>query len=191
MKQDHKRILVLYGTKYGSTKRYAEWIAEKTHAEIFEVSEFNQSLLNNYATVLFGSPVYMGRIKHIRFVKRNWKILCTKNVGIFSVTGIPSDDLRQQKVFQASLPDKIRKKVMYYPLRGAFNYRSLSFVDKMLMSGPRIRFQIAYWIKRSEKAKEMLARFYSPQDWTDKAAIEPIVAFVKHQPQHQCQYHAL
>jgi menaquinone-dependent protoporphyrinogen IX oxidase len=191
MEQDPKRILVLYVTKYGSTKRYAEWIAEKTHADIFEVSKFNRSLLNNYTTVLFGSPVYMGRIKNIHFVKRNWKILRTKKVGIFSVTGVPSDDLRQQKVFRASLSVEIRKKVMYCPLRGAFNYKLLHFIDKMLMSGPRIRFQIAYWMKRSEKTKEMLARFYSPRDWTNKAAIEPIVVFAKHQPQHQDQYHAL
>jgi menaquinone-dependent protoporphyrinogen IX oxidase len=187
MEQDPKRILVLYVTKYGSTKRYAEWIAEKTHADIFEVSKFNRSLLNNYTTVLFGSPVYMGRIKNIHFVKRNWKILRTKKVSIFSVTGVPSDDLRQQKVFLASLPVEIQKKVMYCPLRGAFNYKLLHFIDKMLMSGPRIRFKIAYWMKRSEKTKEILARFYSPQDWTNKAAIEPIVAFAKHQPQHQDQ----
>jgi menaquinone-dependent protoporphyrinogen IX oxidase len=179
MEQNSKRVVVLYGTKYGSTKRYAEWIAEEINADIFEVFKFDQSLLNEYAVVVFGSPVYMGRIKYTRFIKRNWETLTTKKVVIFSVTGITPDDPRQEKVFRTSLPVEMRKKITYCPLRGAFNYRKLSCIDKMLMSGPRIRFQINCWLKKDEKARAMLARFFSPQDWTDKTAIEPVVTLVK------------
>ncbi len=172
------RVVVVYGTKYGSTQRYAEWIAERTRAEIFDVSVFDQSRFNEYDMVLFGSPVYMGRIKYAPFIRRNWKILKTKRVVIFSVTGVPPDDLRQEKVFRASLPIEIRQKVLYYPLRGAFNYRNLTFVDRLLMSGPRVRLQALCWIARDRSARESLARFYSPLDWTSEAAIEPIVALV-------------
>ncbi|HVN98120.1 MAG TPA: flavodoxin domain-containing protein [Syntrophorhabdaceae bacterium] len=179
MEQSLKRIVVLYGTKYGSTKRYAQWIAEEVGADIFEISAFDPPFLKHYSTVLFGSPVYMGRIKHISFVKRNWKILCEKKLAIFAVTGVPSNDPRQDKVFRASLPVDIRKKVTYYPLRGAFNYGKLSYIDKILMSGPRIRLQIDWWLKKDEKAREMLARFFSPLDWTDWIAIQPVVSFAR------------
>jgi menaquinone-dependent protoporphyrinogen IX oxidase len=178
MEKNLKRIIVLYGTKYGSTKRYAEWIAEKTDAEICELSAFDQSLLQEYAVVLFGSPVYMGKIKYRSFVKRNWRALSSKKVIIFGVTGIPPDDPRQKRVLQTSLPSKMREKITYYPLRGAFNYKELSFTDKLLMSGPQIRLRAECCIKKSNRAKELLARFYSPLDWTDKAAIEPIVTLV-------------
>jgi hypothetical protein len=112
-------------------------------------------------------------------VKQNWRILTAKRVIIFSVTGVPSGDARQLKVFRAGLPPEIREKVAYYPLRGAFDYGKLTFLDKLLMSGPRIRLQAACWIKRNGNAKELLARFRAPQDWTSEAAIEPIVALVK------------
>ncbi len=179
MDQRVKRIVVLYGTKYGSTKRYAEWIAEITCAEIFEVSTFDQSLLDDYDVVLFGSPVYLGKIKYISFVKRNRRILSTKKVIIFSVTLLPPDDLRQKRIFQRSLPIEVRKNVAYYPLRGVFNFRKLSFVDKLLMSEPRIRLHVNWWIKRNKEAKERLVRFYSLLDWTSKDAIEPIVMFAQ------------
>gem|GEM_PF-173896 len=178
MDQNPKKVVVLYWTKYGSTRRYAQWIADRTHADLFDVSTFDKSLLAEYAVVLFGSPVFLGRLRYIRFVKRNWGILSTKRVIIFGVSGIPPDDPRQEKMFQTSLPDEIRSKVTCFPLRGAFHYGELSLLDKMLMSGPRIRLQIEVWTKRNQEARERMARFFSLLDWTSEAAIEPIVATI-------------
>ncbi|HEX2964564.1 MAG TPA: flavodoxin domain-containing protein, partial [Syntrophorhabdaceae bacterium] len=131
----------------------------------------------------FGTPIYMGRLKHRSFLKCNWDILSTKRLVVFGVSGLTSADPRQYKAFQASLPLHIRKKVTYYPLRGAFNYLKLDCIDKIFMSGPRIRFQINYWIKRNKEAREALSRFFSPHDWTDKSTTDPIVTFIERQLQ--------
>ena len=35
-------VAVVYKSKAGSTKRYAQWIAEETGADIFELGEFKK-----------------------------------------------------------------------------------------------------------------------------------------------------
>lgn len=174
-----EKTVVLYRTKYGSTKRYAAWIAKRTNADIYDLAEFDVSRLEEYSVVLFGSPVYFGKIKYIGFIKRHWNILEKKKTVVFYVTGITADDVRHKSIVQKGLPDEIRKRIDYYPLRGVFDYARLNLFDKLVMSWPRIRLTFKRLIKKDMEAKELLNRFYSPQDWTDEKSVEPITSFIK------------
>lgn len=173
------KIAVIYKTKYGSTKRYAEWIAEKLGADIFEISKFNFSEIDKYNAVFFGSSVNAGRIKKINFIKDNWNKLKNKTVVIFSVSASPSDDPDQQKLFAANLPEEIRKNIAFYPLQGAYDYNKLDKFDKFIMSFPKMILTLRCWVKKDKKSKEDLEQFYTPQDFTNESAVEPIVEYVK------------
>ncbi len=165
-------VVILYDSKYGATKRYALWIAKRTGGHIAEIAAFDISLLGTYDTVLVGSPVYFGKLRSRRFVRSNWSILKDKKIAVFGVTGIPPDDSRQSDIVRRSFPRRIRNSVIYYPLRGAFNYSGLTFWDKIIMSGPRVRLQVRWWMTRDTRVKEMLNRFSTPIDWTNEAAVD-------------------
>ncbi len=174
-----RRIAVLYGSKYGSTKRYAAWIAGQTNADLFDLLEFDPLRLEDYSVILLGSPVYFGRIRHIGFIEQHWKVLAGKKVAVFYVTGIPTDDVRQERIVRKGLPDRIRERVIHYPLRRAFDYRRLNCIDKLLMSWPRIRLYVKWLIKRDPTARQLLDRFLGLQDWTTEEAIAPITSFAR------------
>ncbi len=116
--------VVIYRSKYGSTKRYAEWIAEELNADIFAVSEFDVSKLENYSIVLFGSSVHIGKVKGITFIKNNWPILSKKKVVVFASTGSPKIEPKQQQVVVASLPPELCQLVKYFPLPAPTTTRS-------------------------------------------------------------------
>jgi menaquinone-dependent protoporphyrinogen IX oxidase len=174
-----KNVVVLYRSKYGSTKRYASWIAENTKADMFDLSVFDSSRLEEYSVILFGSSVYFGKIKHVNFIKYHWQILSKKRTALFYVSGIPSHDPRQKRIMQKSLPDEIQKGIACYPLRGAFDYKGLDFLDKLVMSWPKIMLQAKWLIKKDSNIKQSLNRFCCPQDWTRMDAIEPVVSFAR------------
>ena len=44
--------VVLYGSKYGSTKQYAEWIAEELNADLLDVNDANLQNIKNYDTII-------------------------------------------------------------------------------------------------------------------------------------------
>ena len=56
-------VLILYRTKYGTTKRYAQWIAEALNEKAFDLARFNVSMLESCPILLFGSSVHVGKIR--------------------------------------------------------------------------------------------------------------------------------
>ena len=60
--------VVLYGSKYGSTKQYAEWIAEELNADLLDVNDANLQNIKNYDTIIYGGAVYAGGITGINLL---------------------------------------------------------------------------------------------------------------------------
>jgi hypothetical protein len=119
-----------------------------------------------------GSSAYFGGLRCKGFLKGNWSVLKEKRTIVFGVTGVPPDDPRQKQILKRSFPEYILTSITYFPFRGAFNYKKLSWFDKIIMSGPRIRFQIRWWLTREKRARDLLHRFCSPMDWTSKSAAD-------------------
>ena len=55
------KILIIYKSKTGFTKKYAEWIREETDAEIIPFKRKNKVTLNLYDTIIFGAPFTRGK----------------------------------------------------------------------------------------------------------------------------------
>lgn len=55
--------LVVYYSKYGSTKLYAEWIASAIGAIILELNELSEEILDRSDRIIFGCGIYTGGLK--------------------------------------------------------------------------------------------------------------------------------
>ena len=65
------KIAVVYKSKYGTTKQYAEWIAEELNASLFEVSSIKPLHLMDYDVIVYGGGLYASRIDGVKFVTKN------------------------------------------------------------------------------------------------------------------------
>ena len=54
------RILVTYASKYGTTKRYAQWIAEDLACDLRDSREVNAELLKSYDILIHGGGLCAG-----------------------------------------------------------------------------------------------------------------------------------
>ena len=43
-----KKVLVMYSSKYGTTRKYAEWISDELNGDLFDIKILNQNILGNY-----------------------------------------------------------------------------------------------------------------------------------------------
>ena len=126
--------VVLYRSRYGSTKQYAEWIAEALGADIFPADAFPAEKFAEYDTVIFGAPVFGGAVLGIAGVENNLAVLQNKRLIIFTV-GLTSPKAEQQladlaaKNFSAALQNHAK----FFHLRGALEYQKLSFGHKILL----------------------------------------------------------
>ena len=77
-------IAVVYKSKYGTTRTYAKWIADKLHADIFEADNISFQSLNNYQVIIFAGSLYASKLTVYKSFKRLYKKLI-KNKKIYCV----------------------------------------------------------------------------------------------------------
>lgn len=65
------KTAVIYNSKTGFTKRYAEWIAEAAGGECMELSVAKKKDLTPYEAIVFGGWACAGSISKIGWFKSN------------------------------------------------------------------------------------------------------------------------
>ena len=131
------KSLIVYFSKYGTTKEYAEWIAQELNGDIYSINNFKENTLNNYDTIIIGSGLYAGKVKGINLLIKNYESLKNKKLVIFTcgladyskIENINSIYNRLKKEF----PEKIIEGIKIFYLRGGINYKKLNLKHKVMM----------------------------------------------------------
>ena len=145
-----ERTVVIYKGRYGSTKQYAEWIAEELNCDIFDADKFLSRDFDRYDNVIFGGAVQAGGIKGFDLIKRNRMKLLEKKIVIFAV-GINVDNKANRIQIREINFDKMELAGMtVYYCMGAFDPKRIKGMDKTIIN---------LTLKMLKKKKE--------SDWTD------------------------
>lgn len=166
--------IVIYKSKYGSTKKYAEWISERTGFDCVESGKTNAKQLADYDTVIFGGGIYASGIAGISFLKKNIVALNGKKVIAFCCGASPYDETFLNEIRNMNLKDELASVPLYY-CRGACSLDGMSFKDKTLCKILRKSLEkkdpkdYAVWEAALVEAVDI------GKDWTDIKYIDPIV----------------
>ena len=87
-----ERGIVLYQSKYGSTEKYARWLAEESGYDIIEVKKAKADTMNGYETVILCGAVYASGIAGISYLRKNKNALAGKRTAVFCVGASPYDE---------------------------------------------------------------------------------------------------
>ncbi|MGI6331281.1 MAG: flavodoxin domain-containing protein [Zhaonellaceae bacterium] len=60
-----KSCVVLYQSKYGTTKKYAEWLAEELSCDLIETKKATIEQIEKYKTIILGGGIYASGIAGI------------------------------------------------------------------------------------------------------------------------------
>lgn len=75
--------VILYTSKYGATKRYADWLAEETGFDCIETKNAKVKDVMQYDTIILGGGIYASGIAGLSFLKKNIGQLGGKKIIIF------------------------------------------------------------------------------------------------------------
>ena len=87
-----KQIVVVYRSKYGSTKKYAEWIARELGATLCTQKEASLKSLLQYDVIIYGGGLYAGGIAGFPKIKKHFPGFTGKNLVLFAVGSSPASD---------------------------------------------------------------------------------------------------
>lgn len=165
------KTIVIYHSKTGFTKKYAEWIAEVASCRAVPFEKRGEVNLSKYDVILFGSWVHAGRIRHLDWLKRQLPALKGRKVMVFAVGAMPPGDGEDaRKMFDQNFLQEERSSVRCFYLQGGLNYERMSLPDRMMMS--MFRRMLSQKPENAEMARQ-IAQSY---DCASREAIAPIVA---------------
>jgi menaquinone-dependent protoporphyrinogen IX oxidase len=160
--------IIVYCSKYGGTRQYAEWLSQKLDIALTEASEITSMQIEKYDCIIIGSPVYIGKLSISQWLKRSLSSLINKKIFLFVVCGTDTNETsRLQGFIDASVPSEIRNQCEVHFLRGRIIYKELNFWHKMLV-------RMGASISKTPEEKAMLSNF----DYVNQENIEPLVSSI-------------
>ena len=171
--------IVIYKTKYGSTKTYAEWIANELDCKAFDVKDIKVDNLSEYDTIIYGGGLYAETINGVTLITKNIDKLSDKKLIVYTTGITPLDcrDYYDKMVIDKNFKGTTKDKVKVFNFMGKMVLDELSFAHrtalkalKKLMSGKQ---------NPSEMEKLLVELCDADGDFCDKAQIDELVKFAK------------
>lgn len=119
--------IVVYKTKYGSTKNYADWIGEELNCKVSDAKEITIDELEKYDTIIYGGGLYAEVINGVTLITKNIDRLKDKKIAVYT-TGITPlncrdyyDKLVVEKNFKSGIPTCVK----------VFNFTGKMVIDEL------------------------------------------------------------
>lgn len=174
------KILILYKSKYGATKKYAYMLKKEIACDVFDIKDYQKGMFDKYELIIFASAIYASGISGLKVLKKNYAELKNKKVIIFCVGASPYDKKAFDEIKAYNLKDDLKDILMFYG-RGTWDESKMSFKDrslcKLLQKAIAKKDPETYepWMKALVLAKGKKC------DWTDRKYIEPIIDYIKNE----------
>lgn len=171
-------VLVMYQSKYGATKKYAEWLAEKLSCDLIKTKDANINKVIKYDTIILGGGIYASGIAGISFLKKNYTKLKDKKIVVFAVGASPYNEEAIKNLKEHNLRDELSKIPCFY-CRGAWNEEKMSWKDRTLCNMLK-KVVLKKDPSKYEPWEEALVEAIGSEcDWTSKESINPIIDFIE------------
>lgn len=171
--------IVIYKTKYGSTKDYAGWIAEELGCDAVDAKNLKIDDILGYDTVIYGGGLYAEVINGVSLITRNIDRLKDKKIVIYT-TGITPPDVREyydDEVIKKNFKNGVPENVKIFNFLGKMIQSELTPVHhaaivslKKLMSSKK---------NPSDMVKLLIELCSADGDFSDRKYIAELIEYVK------------
>jgi menaquinone-dependent protoporphyrinogen IX oxidase len=172
--------IVIYKSKYGSTKTYAEWIAQELSCNAVERGEIKPEQLSDYDAIIYGGGLYAEVINGVSLITKNFERIKDKKIAVFS-TGITPLDCRayyDDYVIKKNFKDtSMLEKIKVFNFMGKMKTEELSFVHKTALKS--LKKIMSSKETPSEMEKMLVDLCDADGDFSDKASIGDLIKYIK------------
>lgn len=171
--------IVVYKTKYGSTKTYAEWIAEELDCKAIDAKKITADDLLKYDTIIYGGGLYAEVINGVTLITKNFNKLKEKKIIVYTtgITPIECRDYYDKLVTEKNFKPEMLNYIKIFNFLGRMIINELSVVHKTaiktlkkIMSGKE---------NPTEMERLLVELCDADGDFTDREAIDDLIEYAK------------
>ena len=170
--------IIIYQSKYGSTKKYVNWLIEETQFDYIETPHAKIKDIEKYNTIVLCGGIYASGIAGLSFLRKNYHLLKNKKIAILCVGASPFDKKAFNEVKAHNLKEDLKNVPTFYA-RGAWDEEKMSFVGrtlcKMLQKDIAKKDPSTYepWMKA------LMSAVGEKCDWTDREYLRPLLEYIQ------------
>ena len=173
------KTIVIYKTKYGSTKTYAEWIAEELGCDAVDVKSVKIDDLLCYDTIIYGGGLYAEVINGVSIITKNIEKLKDKKIIIYTTGITPADvtDYYNGEVLERNFKNGVPENIKIFNFLGKMIIDELTPVHRAaLVSLKKI---MSAKKNPSDMVKLLIDLCDADGDFSDRNSIAPLVEYAK------------
>lgn len=173
-----KKCAILFKSKYGTTRQYAQWIAEETGGDLYELPKVQLSDLEKYDTIIVGGGLYAGGMLGFSFFKKNFQNLRNKKLIVFSVGASFNSKTNTDVIKAANLTPEMLETVAYFHLRGGLDYPAMKNIDHFAMWCMKKMLERKSQAERDEETVGIIGTYGKKVSFLDRKSLEPLLEVV-------------
>lgn len=179
LRMENGKTAVVYCGQYGSTQRYAEWIARRCGAVLIPFEQASIDDLKSFGTVIYGGAVYAGKIMGIPFIKSNLDFFRKIRLVVYTV-GLtqPGDEEAFAQVLDRNFTPEERAGIRFFHFPGALDYSRMNGVQRLMMRVLKKSIEKKGKEQRSRFEESIVQSFGGKVDFTDPSYIDPLVNYI-------------
>ena len=169
--------IIVYGSQYGSTRRYAEKLSEQTG--IPAVGYKDVPNLSDMKIIIYLGGLYAGGVLGLAKTLRNFSLQNGQKLILVTVgLADPNEPENQHNIrtsLQKQLPAGLLDQAKIFHLRGGIDYQQLSFGHRTMMKLLYQSLRRTPLEKQTAENRALIETYGKKVDFTDFGALEPIV----------------
>lgn len=168
------KSLIIYGSCYGSARRYALTFAQMTGINVINYRDMKDC--KDYDQIIYFGGLYAGGLKglkkSIKRMKMGTRIIIV-TVGLGDVSDAKTTDHIKRSLLK-QIPDAFFKEIQFFHLRGAIDYQHLHFIHKMMMKMLYLRVKQDFHENQDPETQLFLQTYGQKVDFIDFEALSII-----------------
>lgn len=171
------KTIVIYKSKTGYTKTYAEWIAEELNCDIKSAETVSKEDFKQYDVIIYGGGLYALGINGISLIKKNYEELKNKKIVVWATGSNPGRPDEMESVWKHNFTPEQLSTIKTFYLRGGFDYKLLKTGSKILISMMKKFLEVKK--HRTEDEQGLLEAYSIPEYHCDQKNTKELIEYVR------------
>ena len=172
--------VIIYGSQYGTTKKYAEELGRRTNIEVKNYEDIED--INLYDTIIYFGALYAGGVMGMKKTFSKYASSADKNVIIVTVGLADPLDLENTTTIKKGMEKQLSKDLFehahIFHLRGGIDYSCLGFKHKTMMA---MLYKKATGLpeeKKTAEVKAMIETYNQKVDFINFGCLDEIMTLM-------------
>lgn len=128
------KILVIYKSKTGFAKKYAEIIGNEVKADVLELGKATAEKMSEYDVIVYGAGLYAGSINGYKQAKEKFEHSSAKKFVLFATGATPNDVKDKiEEIWKTNLSEDEIESIPHFYMQGGLCYEKMGLLSKVLM----------------------------------------------------------